>query len=72
MEKLKFDRKAKCDWCNQEEICAITQYGTSHYNRLVCVECAMSLNAYERAVCGGKNYFDLNNSTIKFRFEEDE
>ena len=72
MEKLSFDRKAKCDWCGQEEICAITQYGTSHYNRLVCAECAISLNTHTRMFCGGKNYFDLNNSTIKFRFEEDE
>lgn len=69
MEKLKFDRKCKCDWCNQEEICAITHYGTTNYNRLVCVECAMSINQNDKIF--GNQYFDLNNSTIKFTFEED-
>ena len=44
MEKLKFDRKCKCDFCGHVEICAVNHYGTSLYNRLVCVECAMSIN----------------------------
>lgn len=70
MEKLKFDRKCKCDFCNCIEICAITHYGTSYYNRLVCVECAMSINQNDRAINGGKAYFDLNNSIIFFRGEQ--
>lgn len=65
METLNFDRRTKCDWCGQEEICAITHYGTSHYNRLVCVECAMSINENDK-LDGSLPYFDLNNSTIRF------
>lgn len=65
MEELKFDRKCKCDWCGQTEICAITHYGTSHYNRLVCVECAMSINQNDFTICG-ERYFDLNKSIILF------
>ena len=68
MEILNFDRKCKCDWCGCEEICAITHYGTTIYNRLVCVECAMSINQNDR--CFGNQYFDLNNSTIKFNFDD--
>ena len=64
MEKLKFDRETKCDWCGQPEICAITHYGTTNYNRLVCVECAMSINQNDRPF--GEIYFDLNNSVICF------
>ena len=65
MEKLEFDRRTKCDWCGEEEICAITHYGTTHYNRLVCVECAMSINQNDK-ILGMEPYFDLNNSIIKF------
>ena len=66
MEKLKFDRKCHCDWCNEIEICAITHYGTTEYNRLICVECAMSINCSHEIPLTGKPYFDLNNSTIVF------
>lgn len=69
MEKLKFDRKAKCDWCGCNEICAITHYGTTNYNRLVCVECAMSINQNDRPF--GGQYFDLNNSVIIFNNENE-
>ena len=73
MEKLNFDRKCKCDFCGNEEICAITHYGTSHYNRLVCVECAVSINENDRRYRNNNEvYFDLNNSTIRFDFEEAE
>ena len=65
MEELKFDRKCKCDWCGQTETCAITHYGTSHYNRLVCVECAMSINQNDFTI-SGERYFDLNKSIILF------
>lgn len=66
MEQLHFDRRTKCDFCGQVEICAITHYGTTNYNRLVCVECALSINQHDKAYMGTP-YFDLNNSTIKFR-----
>ncbi len=65
MEKLNFDRRCRCDWCNQIEICAVTHYGTSHYNRLVCLECALSINENDRPF-RDEPYFDLNNSTIRF------
>lgn len=60
-----FDRRCKCDWCGQVEICAVTQYGTTHYNRLVCLECALSINENDRPY-RPYPYFDLNNSTIRF------
>jgi len=68
MEKLKFDRRCKYDFCGQIEICAVNHYGTTNYNRLVCVECAMSINQNDRAMTGHQ-YFDLNNSVIFFRGE---
>ena len=70
MEKLKFDRKANCDWCGCTEICAVTHYGTTNYNRLVCVECAMSINQNDRPF--GSQYFDLNNSVIFFNNDKEE
>lgn len=66
MEKLNFDRRCHCDWCGQTEICAVTHYGTSHYNRLVCVECALSINENDKILGRETPYFDLNNSTIRF------
>lgn len=66
METLRFDRKTNCDWCGHKEICAVTHYGTTNYNRLVCVECALSINENDR-ILNGKQYFDLNNSTISFK-----
>ena len=65
MEKLKFDRRTKCDFCEHKEICAITHYGTTNYNRLICVECAMSINEHDNAI-NKSPYFDLNNSVIRF------
>ena len=70
MEALEFDRKTNCDWCGHEEICAITHYGTTEYNRLVCVECAMSINQNQKCL-DGYTPFDLNNSIIKFNFDKD-
>ena len=67
MEALNFDRKVKCDWCGQTEICAVTHYGTSHYNRLVCLECALSINENDKILGRQTPYFDLNNSTIRFK-----
>ena len=66
MEQLHFDRRTQCDWCGQTEICAVTHYGTTNYNRLVCLECALSINQNDRPYMDTP-YFDLNNSTIKFR-----
>lgn len=66
MEKLNFDRKCKCDWCGQTEICAITHYGTTNYNRLICLECALSITQNDR-LFGSADYFDLQNSTIRFK-----
>lgn len=69
MEKLQFGpSKTKCDWCGCEERCAVTHYGTSHYNRLVCLECAMSINENAK-ILNGEEYtpFDLNNSVIRFK-----
>lgn len=71
MEKLNFNIRTTCDWCNCEEICAVTHYGTTHYNRLICVECAMSINQNDRIFRGDKVYFDLNNSTIEFPKKEE-
>lgn len=69
MEKLQFDRKCKCDYCGCEEICSITHYGTTNYTRLVCVECAMSINENDN-ILNGRIAFDLNNSIIRFNNEE--
>lgn len=72
MEQLKFlAPKRKCDYCGCEEICAITHYGTSHYNRLICVECAMSINENDALFNGGYKPFDLNNSIIRFKEVEE-
>lgn len=69
-EQLVFGpRKVKCDFCGCEERCAITHYGTSHYNRLICVECAMSINEKDKLYNGGQVVFDLNNAIIRFKEE---
>ena len=67
MEKLNFDRRCVCDWCGQTEICAITHHGTTNYTRLICLECALSINGKEKLFNGGVDAFDLNNSTIRFK-----
>lgn len=67
-EQLVFGpRKVKCDFCGHEERCAITHYGTSHYNRLICVECAMSINEHDKIWTTLP--FDLNNAIIRFKEE---
>ena len=43
-EDLKFDRRAKCDWCGERKRVAVCHYGTTHYNRLVCPACAKKIN----------------------------
>lgn len=42
-ETLNFDRTTRCDWCGKTAKTAITHYGTSHYNRLICKECANTI-----------------------------
>ena len=71
METLHFDRKTICDWCGHEEICAVCHIGTTEYNRLVCVECAVSINQNQRAI-DGRNLIDMNNSTISFNNNTEE
>lgn len=66
MEVLKFDRRCKCDWCGEKEICSIAHYGTANYTILICIECACSINCSHHIPLEGKPYFDLNNSTIVF------
>lgn len=46
-EELNFDREAACDWCGKTGKVAVTHYGTSHYNRLVCPDCAKEMNIKE-------------------------
>ena len=72
MEKLRFlAPKGKCDFCGCEEICAVTHYGTTWYNRVICVECAMSINENDAIHNGGHKPFDLNNSIIRFKETEE-
>ena len=61
--------KVNCDFCGCKERCAITHYGTTHYNRLICVECAMSINENDKLYNGGQVVFDLNNAIIRFKEE---
>ena len=56
-EDLKFDRTTECDWCGKEKLVAICHYGTSHYNRLVCKECAKKINNHVKQL-GFSNYFN--------------
>lgn len=56
-EDLKFDRKAKCDWCGRKQIVSICHYGTTHYNRLVCPTCAKNINEHEK-IFGRQPYFN--------------
>lgn len=49
---LYFDRLAKCDWCGKKDYVSITQYGTSHYNRLICSDCANDIIEHHKALDG--------------------
>ena len=49
---LYFDRLAKCDWCGKKDYVSITQYGTSHYNRLICSDCANDIIEYHKTLDG--------------------
>jgi hypothetical protein len=65
-EVLNFDRKCKCDWCGQVEICSITHYGTTNYTRLICLECALSITQNDKPF-RNTDYFNLQDSHIRFR-----
>lgn len=47
---LYFDRTAKCDWCNEKKSVAVCQYGTTHYNRLICKDCANDIIEYHKTM----------------------
>lgn len=49
---LYFDRLAKCDWCGKKDYVSITHYGTSHYNRLICSDCANNIIEYHKTIDG--------------------
>jgi len=51
-KELKFDRQAKCDWCNEKTLVGITHYGTSNYNRLICKDCAERIKNYDKVMFG--------------------
>ena len=65
MEKLNFDRRCRCDYCNQIEICSLTHYGTTNYTRIICLECALDIQQKNKIY--GRDTFDLNNSNIRFK-----
>ena len=62
-ENLKFDRKARCDWCGRKQTVSICHYGTTHYNRLVCPTCAKNINEHEK-IFGRQPYFNPDNLKI--------
>lgn len=63
--ELVFDRLAKCDFCGKKTQVGITNYGTSNYNRLICVKCAEEIKAYDKAVFGIDYKKIIENNTDK-------
>lgn len=49
---LVFDRRANCDWCGKKDWVSVTHYGTSHYNRLICSDCANYITNYHKLIDG--------------------
>ena len=49
---LYFDRVSACDWCGEKKDVSICHYGTSHYNRLVCKDCAENIVEHHRLLDG--------------------
>ena len=49
---LYFDRVANCDWCGKRDYVSITHYGTSHYNRLICSDCANDIIQHHKNMDG--------------------
>lgn len=58
MEKLTFDRKYRCDWCSEKKSVSVCHYGTTNYNRLVCLDCAKKINRYHKNI-GDDLVFEL-------------
>lgn len=56
-EDLNFDRQTECDWCGENKMVSICHYGTTHYNRLVCPECAKKINDHLKLVSFEKPYY---------------
>lgn len=56
MKTLKFDRKFICDYCGDEKMVSITQYGTTCSNRLICKKCAENLNNKEKNINGKESF----------------
>lgn len=58
MEKKKL-RFGRCDFCGKEEWVFVTNYGTSHYNRLMCEKCMEEINEHDRRVFGIEKSIDV-------------
>lgn len=63
LNRLNFDRITECDWCGEKKLTSITHYGTTHYNRLMCMDCAEQINERHRTLFNNQ-VFDLENSII--------
>lgn len=71
-ETLKFDRRAECDWCGKKKLVGVTHYGTSHYNRLICKECAEEIKDYSRRAFGIKDSKRIKDTPDKYGLPTDE
>lgn len=71
-ETLKFDRRAECDWCGEKKLVGVTHYGTSHYNRLICKECAEEIKDYNRRTFGVKDSKRIKDAPDKYGLPTDE
>lgn len=49
---LYFGKLDNCDWCGKKDYVSVTQYGTSHYNRLICSYCANDIIEYHKTLDG--------------------
>ena len=45
---LKFLEVEECDFCGRKTWVGVTQFGTTHYNRLICKECAEEIIDYNK------------------------
>ncbi len=54
---LYFDRVSTCDWCGEKKYVSICQYGTSHYNRLICKDCAEATIEHHKMLDGSTPYW---------------
>lgn len=49
-ETVKLDRTFTCDFCSERKKVGRCSYGTTHYTRLVCEQCANKINKYHGEV----------------------